>query len=82
VLVVDMVQMKFFLEQTNILIDSNVLAEGRGVDGDVLLAYRFDEAHFGETLLEAAHQGEGGCGLADVLFGRRDEDGTRFLGGE
>jgi len=55
VLVVDMVQMKLFLEQTNILIDSNVLAESGGVDGDVLLPYRFDEAHFGETLLEAAH---------------------------
>lgn len=74
--VVNVIEVELLLEQADVLVHPYVLAEGRGVDGDVLLPDGLDEPHAVKALLEAAHEGEGGGGLADVLLGGGDEDGT------
>lgn len=78
--IVDVIQMELFLEQTNVFIDLNVGVESLGTNRHVLLSNGLDEAHLGETFLEAGHEGEGGGRFSDVLFCGGDEDGSWAFG--
>jgi len=72
--VVNVIEMELLFQQAYVLVDLNVSPQRFRKDINVLLADRFDESHFGKTLLEAGHEGKGGSGLSDMLFCGGDED--------
>mmetsp|Transcript_2531 Transcript_2531/g.5842 ORF Transcript_2531/g.5842 Transcript_2531/m.5842 type:complete len:200 (+) Transcript_2531:471-1070(+) len=75
VFVIQMIKLEVLSHQYNILVDACGLAR-RGPDLDVLLSNRFDKSDTFEAFFQPRHDGERRAGLADVLLGGSDEDGT------
>lgn len=78
--VVNVIEMELLFQQAYVLVDLNVSPQRFRKDINVLLANRFDESHFGKTLLEAGHEGKGGGGFSDMLFCGGDEDWALAFG--
>ena len=76
VLIVEMVEVKVFLDQTHVLVDAQRRVLILRMYLDVLLSDGFDEADLFEALLEPTDNGQRHCRLADVLSCRRYENGS------
>ena len=58
IFIIEMIQMKSFLDEFDILIDSDFLSAVLGHDLDVLLAHWFDESNLVESFLESRQHGQ------------------------
>mmetsp|Transcript_12757 Transcript_12757/g.24258 ORF Transcript_12757/g.24258 Transcript_12757/m.24258 type:complete len:297 (+) Transcript_12757:568-1458(+) len=76
--VINVIQMKVFLDETHIFIHAQSIA-GTRFDFDMLLSHGFDEPHLFESFLQSRHDGQTGGGLSDVLSCGGDKDGSLVM---